>query len=66
MIACYLELYEEGKVKHINGVWPKSKQLYSLLAELVYDELYEEGKVEHINGVWPKSKQLQLVGRVSL
>ena len=25
MIACYLELYEEGKVEHINGVWPNSK-----------------------------------------
>ena len=25
MIACYLELYEEGEVKHINGVWPNSK-----------------------------------------
>ena len=22
MIACYLELYEEGEVEHINGVWP--------------------------------------------
>ena len=25
MIACYLELYEEGEVEHINGVWPNSK-----------------------------------------
>jgi len=30
MIACYLELYEEGKVSHINGVWPISKH-YCLL-----------------------------------
>ena len=22
MIACYLKLYEEGEIKHINGVWP--------------------------------------------
>ena len=25
MIACYLELYEEGEVEHINGVWLNSK-----------------------------------------
>ena len=25
MIACCLELYEEGEVKHINGVWPNPK-----------------------------------------
>ena len=22
VIACYLELYKEGEVEHINGVWP--------------------------------------------
>ena len=22
VVASYLELYEEGEVKHINGVWP--------------------------------------------
>ena len=22
MVACYSELYEEGEVDHINGVWP--------------------------------------------
>ena len=27
MIACYLELNEEGEVEHINGVWPNSKHL---------------------------------------
>ena len=27
MIACYLELYEEGEVEHINGVWPNPKHL---------------------------------------
>ena len=27
MIACYLELYEEGEVEHINDVWPNSKHL---------------------------------------
>ena len=21
-VACYLELYEEGEVEHINNVWP--------------------------------------------
>ena len=22
VVVCYLELYEEGEVEHINGVWP--------------------------------------------
>jgi len=30
LVACYLELYEEGEVKHINDVWPNS------IALLVY------------------------------
>jgi len=35
MIACYLELYGEGEVKHINGVWPNLK-IYSLLVYIMH------------------------------
>ena len=31
MVECYSGLYEEGKVKHINGVWPSF-----LIIQLVY------------------------------
>jgi len=27
VIACYLGLYEEGEVEHINGVWSSSLEL---------------------------------------
>jgi len=35
MITCYLELYEEGLVSHINGVWLNSKHL-KLIGRLFY------------------------------
>ena len=34
MIACYLGLYEEGEVEHINGVWPNS-YYYQLLVVII-------------------------------
>ena len=34
VVACYLELYEEGELEHINGVWPVFliEQLFTLYA----------------------------------
>ena len=29
VITCYLELYEEGEVEHINGVWPSFSDFHS-------------------------------------
>ena len=48
MIACYLELYEEGEVEHIDGLWPISKH-YSLFVVQFY-------KVHTGNGLHMRKK----------
>jgi len=39
VIACYLELYEECEVNHINGVWPQF-QFNSLIVGSNHTHLY--------------------------